>query len=69
MITLDNTIHISEAIAIVGGLWKINRSFVRFLDIMKDFPPHRHVNGKIMYPKGFNPGMVEGNGSSATSPY
>jgi len=31
----------------------------RVLDVMKDFPPHRHVNGHVIYPEGYLPTPVE----------
>lgn len=28
---------------------------VRISSLLKDFPPHRHVNGQILYPSGYEP--------------
>ena len=47
---------------LVAGLsiaWKANRTLNRWFDVLKDFPPHRHFNGRIVYPKGMEPGVVE----------
>lgn len=58
-LTLDTISHLAE-LAVVGPLvWKGNRTLNRWIDIMKDFPPHAHANGTIRYPKGFEPGLVE----------
>lgn len=36
---------------VLAGVWYV----VRFVSIQRDFPPHRHTNGDIFYPKGFAP--------------
>lgn len=61
--TLDNIIHLSEALAIIGSAWRLSRKINRFIDVMIEYPPHRHINGKVLYPKGFDPGKVEGASS------
>lgn len=48
--------------------WRVIRALNRFESVMRDFPPHSHINGKIAYPKDFEPGRVETlrvNGASA----
>ena len=30
----------------------------RMRQLMKDYPPHSHVNGSIVYPRGFEPPEV-----------
>jgi hypothetical protein len=57
--TLDNFIHLSEALSILGVGWRILRKFDRVLDVLQEYPPHRHSNGKIVYPKHFSPSVVE----------
>jgi len=57
--TLDTLAHIGEALTIVAVSWKINRGFNRILDALESFPPHRHINGHITYPKGFSPPVQE----------
>jgi hypothetical protein len=27
--------------------------------IFKDYPPHRHINGKVLYPKDYTPTRAE----------
>jgi hypothetical protein len=39
--------------------WVIVRKFNRLESAMQEFPPHRHVNGKILYPKAFSPSIIE----------
>lgn len=66
--TLDLLIHLIEALGVIGtGLgfgWGILRKLTRIVDALEEYPPHRHSNGRILYPKHFSPGMVEGRQSS-----
>lgn len=32
---------------------------IKLLLAFRDFPPHRHINGKIVYAKGFEPPRTE----------
>lgn len=56
---LDLILHAIEACAVLPIAWKVNRVLNRYLDVFKDHPPHRHINGKILYPKGFEPPQVQ----------
>jgi len=47
-------------------LWKGVRVLNKWIDIMTENPPHRHVNGLILYPKGMEPGEVEHVGRTTT---
>lgn len=40
-------------------LWKGIRVANRILFVLRDFPPHRHVNGSIIYPDGYEPPAME----------
>lgn len=40
---------------VLGALWKI----LRLISLQKDYPPHRHVNGKIIYPKDYAPEQAQ----------
>ena len=58
MLTHDNidlAVHLVEALSIVlvglGGLRKLNH----LIELFKDFPPHRHINGFVLYPEGYQP--------------
>ena len=37
-------------------LWRVIRASGQVERIMRDFPPHRHVGGSIIYPTGYKPG-------------
>lgn len=55
----DLLFHAGNLAVVLGIGWKVNRVANRILDVLADFPPHRHVNGKISYPKGYEPAAVE----------
>ena len=48
----DGTITLGNLLTIGVFLWPV----IRFTMQTRDFPLHRHVNGKIFYPKGMAPG-------------
>lgn len=31
----------------------------RIYNVLKDYPPHRHENGRVAYPRDFQPPVVE----------
>jgi hypothetical protein len=39
---------------------------VRFISIQKDFPPHRHVNGQVLYPKDYAPEKAQAMGAGSS---
>jgi hypothetical protein len=39
--------------------WKVVKRQVRDESLRKNFPPHRHINGKILYPNEYRPPEVE----------
>ena len=53
--TLDLAVHAVEALSIIGvglgGLRKLNH----LIGLFNDFPPHRHINGFVLYPEGYEP--------------
>jgi len=53
--TLDQLSHIGEALTILVVGWRVVAKMNRLISIFEDFPPHRHANGTIVYPKGFAP--------------
>ena len=54
--TTDNILHIIEILVVGAPIWGVA---FRLTSIIKDFPPHRHANGNIIYPKGFEPSEVQ----------
>lgn len=55
----DGVFHVGDFVILAGVAWKIFRVANRLLDVMRYFPPHRHTNGTIEYPPGFEPGRSE----------
>lgn len=47
------------AVSVGTAAWAVLRKLTRILDAFENFPPHRHVNGKILFPKGFEPTAIE----------
>lgn len=52
--------HVAElAVLVFGVAAPIIWSTLRLRSIFKDFPPHRHINGTILYPADYAPTEVE----------
>lgn len=49
------TVPVTAVIAIVGIAWKVIRVVNRLEMMLQEYPPHRHINGHIVYPKGYTP--------------
>jgi hypothetical protein len=62
-VTMDLTIHLAEALTVIGATltcsFFVIRAANRVYNVLRDFPPHRHINGKIIYPEGYDPPRVE----------
>lgn len=60
--TVDLALHLGEVITVVGAVctaaWRVIRAAGKVEDMLENFPPHRHVNGSILYPKGYEPTEV-----------
>lgn len=56
---IDHLIHVAEILPLLVLVWRVTRKVSRFVDVMFDFPPHRHTNGDIFYPRDFSPGKTE----------
>lgn len=56
--SLDHLWHFAELIPLIVVCWRMFHAANRLMDVLKDYPPHLHVNGKVIYPKGFEPGKV-----------
>jgi hypothetical protein len=50
----DWTINIAE-LAVLGANVIV---LVKIFLVMRDYPPHRHTNGDIIYPKGMFPEQI-----------
>ena len=55
----DLTVHLSEFCVLAAVSWRVIKTANRILDVLKDFPPHRHISGKILYPDAFEPTVIE----------
>jgi hypothetical protein len=44
-----------EFVIVSGLAWKINRALNRFWDLFQEYPLHRHVGHRILYPRGMEP--------------
>ena len=59
---------LTVAVFLVGLLYRFVRKVERKIDadetVKKDYPPHRHINGKIVYPKEYQPARTESLGAS-----
>lgn len=55
------TLHIADVISIptmlivIGFAVRALRFMGRVEQLFNDYPPHRHVNGTVIYPKGYKP--------------
>lgn len=56
-----NHIFIIEAlgggnlVALAAIFWRVSRAAGAMETIMRNFPPHRHLRGAILYPEGYEP--------------
>jgi hypothetical protein len=55
---VDFTFHIAELIVLLGVAWRVVAAANRLMSVLRDFPPHRHDNGNVIYPHGFEPTKV-----------
>jgi hypothetical protein len=63
---LDHLLHSGELGVYLAVAWYVIRRINRDDSIKQDYPPHRHVNGTIIYPPEYSPGRVERtNGAAA----
>jgi hypothetical protein len=54
----DLTFHTAELLTIMTAAAYVIRAANRVFTVLKDFPPHRHINGSIVYPEGYEPTAV-----------
>lgn len=55
----DITVHVAELLTIIAAAFFVVRAANRVWYLLKDYPPHRHVNGSIVYPPDFEPTKVQ----------
>lgn len=47
---------LASLVCLLGGiLYHVVKVSNRVMSVLQDFPPHRHENGSIIFPKGFEP--------------
>lgn len=51
--------NIGVLIGAAGVLLKVNARLSRDETLKADYPPHRHINGKIIFPREYEPATVE----------
>ena len=55
----DTAFHAGELLVLLLGIalpsWK-NHTYLRA--VLRNYPPHLHNNGDILYPKGFDPPQI-----------
>lgn len=59
---LDLVIHGGSSAVIVAAvfvLWKFKEYLDRRESLDKNYPPHLHVNGKVVYSKEYPPATIE----------
>ena len=58
LMNVDFTFHIAELLVLLGVAWRVVSVANRVMSVLRDFPPHRHDNGNVIYPHGFEPTKV-----------
>jgi|GEM_PF-3523618 len=53
---VEYVVRASEIFVVLGTCWKVVRATNRIMDVLRFFPPHRHTDGGIDYPPGWEPG-------------
>lgn len=53
--SLSTFLQLATMVVIGGPLWY---AVIRYVVVFKEYPPHRHINGKLEYPRGFEPPVV-----------
>lgn len=55
---LDTLFRAGELLVAAGAVGYL-RKISRLLGVFDDYPPHRHIEGVISYPKGYAPGSTQ----------
>lgn len=59
---LDLLVHVASGAggtALFGAAVRMWKRLERDESLKSDFPPHRHINGKVIYPREYEPAAVE----------
>jgi len=63
---IDFTVSLGDLVVFVGSVgalvplgFAVLRRLDRILGFLKDYPPHRHVADKILYPPEYTPAPME----------
>jgi hypothetical protein len=65
---VDYLVHSGQLGVFLLVAWYVIKRVNRDDSIKADYPPHRHINGSILYPPEYAPGTVERtNGAAAGS--
>jgi hypothetical protein len=56
---LQTIANLGNSAILVIVAWRVIRAINRVMDVLKDYPPHRHINGSILFPDGFQPTPVQ----------
>lgn len=51
--------NVGALIFAVVVIWRASRKMGRDESLKADYPPHRHINGKIIYPREYEPALTE----------
>ncbi len=49
----------AELASVLGMAWKVIGRLNRDESLKADYPPHRHINGSIIYPDEYPPAKIE----------
>jgi hypothetical protein len=65
-VNFDLSFHIAEILTLlticgtcIATAVKVIRAAQRVETTFKNFPPHRHINGSIVYPEGYEPTPIQ----------
>jgi len=51
--------ELSIVLSVLFAVWKLYYPLAKILILFDEFPPHKHLNGVIIFPKGMTPGGKE----------
>lgn len=57
--SFDLTFHTAELLTVLTAAFFVIRAANRVYSVLRDYPPHAHINGSIVYPEGFPPPVTQ----------